>query len=157
MAGRSAWTLQCAHYQRILDRGIYSLPLVAFQLSSFSCRYHRFCFSLWVRQWRICLSAHDLHCQGGKHRDNRTTLWDLSNNRWLGVSRNLNFQGIDYWQLTYDRCLTGLPIMGAILNRQKNVDFSGLQIFAAVCILLGATLTAGATYFFARLSKTWKV
>lgn len=47
--------------------------------------------------------------------------------------------------------------MGAILNRQKNVDFSGLQIFAAVCILLGATLTAGATYFFARLSKTWKV
>lgn len=54
-------------------------------------------------------------------------------------------------------CLTGLPIMGAILSRQKNTDFSGLQIFAAVTLLLGTVFTAGATYSLAKIKKTWRV
>ncbi|KAI9730904.1 MAG: hypothetical protein M1834_005622 [Cirrosporium novae-zelandiae] len=54
-------------------------------------------------------------------------------------------------------CLTGLPILGAILNRQHDVDFSGLQIFAAVSILLGTAMSGGARFFVARLNKTWRV
>lgn len=59
--------------------------------------------------------------------------------------------------LTNYSCLTGLPIEGAILNRQHNTDFSGLQIFAAVSILIGTGCLALATVFLRRECKTWKV
>ncbi|KAH8201630.1 hypothetical protein TruAng_004236 [Truncatella angustata] len=37
--------------------------------------------------------------------------------------------------------LTGLPIMGAILNSQNNTDYSGLQLFASVsCILVAQNM-----------------
>ncbi|KAF7588895.1 hypothetical protein BBP40_005045 [Aspergillus hancockii] len=37
-------------------------------------------------------------------------------------------------------CLTGLPIMGAILNRQGNTDYSGLQLFSGISCLLDVQL-----------------
>ncbi|TPX12637.1 uncharacterized protein E0L32_000814 [Thyridium curvatum] len=52
--------------------------------------------------------------------------------------------------------LTGLPIMGAILGRQHNNDFSGLQLFSGVSCLLGGVLLIGATYFLRRHFGTWK-
>ncbi|KAF2867775.1 major facilitator superfamily domain-containing protein [Massariosphaeria phaeospora] len=53
--------------------------------------------------------------------------------------------------------LTGLPIMGAILHRQHDTDFMGLQVFAGVSCLLGAGLLAVSTLFLSRTQKTWKV
>ncbi|KAF1964887.1 MFS general substrate transporter [Bimuria novae-zelandiae CBS 107.79] len=53
--------------------------------------------------------------------------------------------------------LTGLPLMGAILNRQHDADFGGLQIFAGVTCLLGAGLLGLSTLFLSRTQKTWKV
>ncbi|CAJ2511204.1 Uu.00g068290.m01.CDS01 [Anthostomella pinea] len=54
-------------------------------------------------------------------------------------------------------CLTGLPIMGAILNRQHDADYSGLQIFAGCSCLLGSGFLAASTYLLAKLRGTWKV
>lgn len=54
-------------------------------------------------------------------------------------------------------CLTGLPIMGAILNRQGNTDFSGLQIFASTISILGALGIGASTYLLSKMRKTWKV
>ncbi|EED24291.1 MFS transporter, putative [Talaromyces stipitatus ATCC 10500] len=53
--------------------------------------------------------------------------------------------------------LTGLPIMGAILNRQSGTDFSGLQIFASMSALLGTGFLAVSTYFLSRARETWKI
>ncbi|KAH6658455.1 major facilitator superfamily domain-containing protein [Truncatella angustata] len=53
--------------------------------------------------------------------------------------------------------LTGLPIMGAILNSQNNTDYSGLQLFASVSCILGTSLLLVATYFVSQSHKTWKV
>ncbi|KAE8344774.1 hypothetical protein BDV24DRAFT_148638 [Aspergillus arachidicola] len=41
-------------------------------------------------------------------------------------------------------CLAGLPIMGAILNRQGNTYFSGLQLFGGITCVLGASAIAAA-------------
>ena len=54
-------------------------------------------------------------------------------------------------------CLTGLPIMGAILSRQSGVDFAGLTIFAAVAALLGASLLVCSTYLVSKSYGIWKV
>jgi hypothetical protein len=53
--------------------------------------------------------------------------------------------------------LTGLPITGAILDRQNNTDFSALQLFASVSALVGAGLLVASTYFVAKTRKTWKI
>ncbi|KND93406.1 Riboflavin transporter MCH5 [Tolypocladium ophioglossoides CBS 100239] len=53
--------------------------------------------------------------------------------------------------------LTGLPIMGAILRRQQDTNFTGLQIFSGVSCLLGAGLLIVSTYGLARVRKSWKV
>ncbi|KAK4140138.1 major facilitator superfamily domain-containing protein [Dichotomopilus funicola] len=53
--------------------------------------------------------------------------------------------------------LTGLPIMGAILNRQGDTDYSGLQIFAVATCLIGTGLLAASTYYMGRSHGTWKV
>ncbi|KAF2134691.1 MFS general substrate transporter [Dothidotthia symphoricarpi CBS 119687] len=53
--------------------------------------------------------------------------------------------------------LTGLPLMGAILNRQGNHDFSGLTIFAGVSCLLGSIVLTAATYFLGKTQGSWKV
>jgi len=53
--------------------------------------------------------------------------------------------------------LTGLPVMGAILNKQDQVDFSGLQIFASASTLVGTALLAASTYFLGKTRKTWKI
>ncbi|THC94859.1 hypothetical protein EYZ11_005660 [Aspergillus tanneri] len=39
-------------------------------------------------------------------------------------------------------CLTELPIMGSNLNRQHDTDHSGLQLFAAISILIGTGFLA---------------
>ncbi|KAJ5577692.1 uncharacterized protein N7459_006656 [Penicillium hispanicum] len=54
-------------------------------------------------------------------------------------------------------CLTGLPIMGGILSRQGGNDYSGMQIFAAVSSLLGASFLALSTYQISRIRGTWRV
>jgi hypothetical protein len=59
--------------------------------------------------------------------------------------------------LTFHSMLTGLPIMGAILNDQNRVDFSGLQLFASVSTLVGTGLLAASTYFLSKTRKTWKI
>ncbi len=45
--------------------------------------------------------------------------------------------------------------MGQILNVQNDTDFSGLQIFAGVSLLVGTALTGLATFFIGRANKTW--
>lgn len=47
--------------------------------------------------------------------------------------------------------------MGAILNHQGDVEYSGMQLFAGVSCLLGTGLLLAATYFLSRLHKTWKM
>ncbi|KAH8660451.1 putative MFS transporter [Xylariales sp. PMI_506] len=54
-------------------------------------------------------------------------------------------------------CLTGLPIMGAILSRQGGNDYSGMQVFSSVCCLLGSVLLAASTYLLAHSRQNWKV
>ncbi|KAJ5584960.1 uncharacterized protein N7459_004760 [Penicillium hispanicum] len=54
-------------------------------------------------------------------------------------------------------CLTGLPIEGAILNRQHGDNYSGLQIFAGLSLLLGSCFLAASTFLLARERGTWKV
>lgn len=56
-------------------------------------------------------------------------------------------------------CLTGLPIMGGILNRQSETgtDFSGLQLFSSLTALLGAGGLMVSTHLLARSHGTWKV
>ncbi|KAH8882002.1 MFS general substrate transporter [Thozetella sp. PMI_491] len=43
--------------------------------------------------------------------------------------------------------LTGLPIMGAILDRQNDTDFSGMQLFSGLTCLVGAGLIGVSTYY----------
>ncbi|KAH8691637.1 major facilitator superfamily domain-containing protein [Talaromyces proteolyticus] len=54
-------------------------------------------------------------------------------------------------------CLTGLPIMGAILARQNNSDFLGLQLFGGCSILLGAGLTGVSTLILGQRNMNRKV
>ncbi|PYH94560.1 MFS general substrate transporter, partial [Aspergillus ellipticus CBS 707.79] len=54
-------------------------------------------------------------------------------------------------------CLTGLPIMGAILQKQNYTDYSGLQLFGACCGLLGATLVGGSTLLIRKRRGSKKV
>ncbi|KAL2810568.1 MFS general substrate transporter [Aspergillus granulosus] len=53
--------------------------------------------------------------------------------------------------------LTGLPIMGAILDRQHNTDFLGLQLFSSISVLLGFAFLVVATCLLSRAQGTWKV
>ncbi|OQD73365.1 hypothetical protein PENDEC_c015G00885 [Penicillium decumbens] len=54
-------------------------------------------------------------------------------------------------------CLTGLPIMGAILKKQGGTNFAGLEIFAFVSALVGATFLASSTYLMAKSRGTWRI
>ncbi|RDK38383.1 putative MFS transporter [Aspergillus phoenicis ATCC 13157] len=54
-------------------------------------------------------------------------------------------------------CLTGLPIMGGILNQQHRTDFSGLQIFAGLSAILGSLFLGTSNYLLAKSRRTWKV
>jgi MFS family permease len=60
-------------------------------------------------------------------------------------------------KLTLHSCLTGLPIMGAILNRQGDHDYSGLQVFGGSSCLLGSVLLLGATLLLGKTQGTRKV
>ncbi|KAK4543961.1 hypothetical protein LTR36_004735 [Oleoguttula mirabilis] len=53
--------------------------------------------------------------------------------------------------------LTGLPISGAILARQGDATYCGLQTFAIVATLLGAALTTVSTRLIAGKKGTWKI
>ncbi|KAF2446718.1 MFS general substrate transporter [Karstenula rhodostoma CBS 690.94] len=53
--------------------------------------------------------------------------------------------------------LTGLPIMGAILDRQGDAEFSGLILFGGVGSIAGAAFLGVATYFLGKKLGTWKV
>lgn len=48
------------------------------------------------------------------------------------------------------RCLTGLPIMGAILSRQSNESFLGLQLFGACSIMMGAVFMGVSAFIYGR-------
>ncbi|OAA36872.1 Major facilitator superfamily domain, general substrate transporter [Metarhizium rileyi] len=54
-------------------------------------------------------------------------------------------------------CLTGLPIMGGILDSQQGSNYMGLQLFSGLSCLLGAGMLVGSTYLFTKFFKTWKV
>lgn len=47
--------------------------------------------------------------------------------------------------------------MGAILGRQNNDDFSGLQIFCGVSAVLGGVILAVSTRTLAKTKNTWNV
>lgn len=47
--------------------------------------------------------------------------------------------------------------MGAILGRQNEDDFSGLQIFCGVSAVLGAAFLAVSTSMLGKTKNTWKV
>lgn len=47
--------------------------------------------------------------------------------------------------------------MGAILGRQNNHDFSGLQIFCGCCAVLGSLILAISTRMLAKSKNNWKV
>jgi hypothetical protein len=47
--------------------------------------------------------------------------------------------------------------MGAILDRQNDASFTGLQIFCGASALLGAGLLATATYMLGTTRKTRKI
>jgi len=59
--------------------------------------------------------------------------------------------------ILFSRCLTGLPIMGAILKKQGGTNFAGLEIFAFVSALVGATFLASSTYLMAKSRGTWRI
>ncbi|GLA02068.1 hypothetical protein AnigIFM60653_001363 [Aspergillus niger] len=54
-------------------------------------------------------------------------------------------------------CLTGLPIMGAILEKQNYTDYSGLQLFGACCGILGSVLIGAATFLLRKVRNTSKI
>lgn len=54
-------------------------------------------------------------------------------------------------------CLTGLPISGAILARQGESTYWGLQSFSVISSLLGGVLCTGATFLIGRSKGTRKV
>ncbi|GLA55727.1 hypothetical protein AnigIFM63604_002673 [Aspergillus niger] len=54
-------------------------------------------------------------------------------------------------------CLTGLPIMGAILEKQNYTDYSGLQLFGACCGILGSVLIGAATFLLRKMRNTSKI
>lgn len=47
--------------------------------------------------------------------------------------------------------------MGAILGREYNENFSGLQIFCGVSAILGGTILAVSTRMLAKTKSTWIV
>lgn len=47
--------------------------------------------------------------------------------------------------------------MGAILGRQNNDDFAGLQIFCGVSAVLGGSILAVSTSMLAKTKNTWNV
>ena len=52
--------------------------------------------------------------------------------------------------------LTGLPIMGAILGRQPNSTFVGLQVFAIVTMFLGSLFLLVSRNILAAAHGTWR-
>lgn len=54
-------------------------------------------------------------------------------------------------------CLTGLPIQGALLHQQHDNDYSGLQIFSGLSLLLGTVFLVLSTSGLAKQRGTWKV
>lgn len=52
--------------------------------------------------------------------------------------------------------LTGLPIMGAILGRQHNSTFMGLQVFAIATMFIGFVLLLISRNVLAAAHGTWK-
>jgi len=100
----------------------------------------------------ICLPFDALCCQSWHYRDPRTAAWNVSNHHYSFVSPHP--AGHIATQLTISSCLTGLPIQGAILNSQKDAKFSGLQLFAAISIIIGTGLTAGSRFVLAKIHKS---
>ena len=54
------------------------------------------------------------------------------------------------------RTLTGLPITGAILGRQHNETYMGMQAFAVGTMFLGFLFLLGARNVLARANGTWR-
>lgn len=64
---------------------------------------------------------------------------------------------VEQHELIFGSNLTGLPIMGAILDQQSSTDYSGLIIFGGVGSVLGAGFLVTATYLLGKKLSTWKV
>jgi MFS family permease len=52
--------------------------------------------------------------------------------------------------------LTGLPIMGAILGRQHNTTYMGMQVFAIVTMFIGSVFLLVSRNVLAAAHGTWK-
>ena len=58
--------------------------------------------------------------------------------------------------LTSSSTLTGLPIMGAILGRQHDSTYMGMQVFAVVTMFLGFVFLLVSRNVLAAAHGTWK-
>lgn len=58
--------------------------------------------------------------------------------------------------LIFSSTLTGLPIMGAILGRQHNSTYMGMQVFAIVTMFLGFVFLLVSRNILAAAHGTWK-
>lgn len=58
--------------------------------------------------------------------------------------------------LTTCSTLTGLPIMGAILGRQHNTTYMGMQVFAIVTMFLGSLFLFVSRNVLAAAHGTWR-
>ena len=88
-----------------------------------------------------------------EHRDHRAALWNFpvgDIDRVSPVCLRLSIV------LTSGSTLTGLPIMGAILDRQQG-DFVGLELFAAVSVLVGCVFLTVSTKVLGKMRNTWKI
>lgn len=73
-----------------------------------------------------------------------------------GSLENLGRQLGTYQTVIAISTLTGLPIMGAILGRQHNSTYMGLQVFAIVSLFLGSLCLLVSRNILAAKHGTWK-
>jgi hypothetical protein len=105
-----------------------------------------------------------MRCQTRQTRDFGAEIWDVPDSYFREVS-DYSSVSINFfvWSILIRvspniySCLTGLPIEGALLHRQHDNDYSGLQIFSGLSLLLGTLFLGLSTSGLAKQRGTWKV
>lgn len=155
-ASRRVWSLQRPDTLLLRYWSVNALSLASFQLPPFTCGHYRLLGGLWLRQWRGCLPYDAMCCQSGRSANPGSAIWNISANHVSKVSiRPLSKSNLPV--ANFGSCLTGLPIMGAILEKQNYTDYSGLQLFGACCGILGSVLIGAATFLLRKMRNTSKI